>query len=86
MKRIPCKIEACTPRPFLVHTHATQSRLPSSAMEPFPDLTGLDIFPQPESNTMEFKETFTNLSNEKIHATLCGFLNSRGLSSVWGRG
>ena len=42
------------------------------------------MFPQLESNTLEFKETFTNLSNDKIHATLCGFLNSQGGYLVFG--
>jgi predicted HTH transcriptional regulator len=55
-------------------------------MDPFPELTGLTIFPKPESNTMEFKIAF-NFTKEfmtKIYATLCGFLNGAGGYMVFG--
>jgi hypothetical protein len=49
-------------------------------MDPFPDLTGLTVFPRPESNTLEFKIAFnfTKAFMTKIYATLCGFLNGVG--------
>ena len=55
-------------------------------MDPFPELSGLTIFPKPESNTMEFKIAF-NFTKEfmaKIYATLCGFLNGAGGYMVFG--
>ena len=55
-------------------------------MDPFPDLTGLTVFPRQESNTLEFKIAF-NFSKEfmsKIYATLCGFLNGTGGRIVFG--
>lgn len=53
-------------------------------MEPFPDLTGKDMFPALESSTMEFKEGIISCPNEKIHATVCGFLNNKGGHLVFG--
>ena len=57
-----------------------------NTMDPFPDLTGLTVFPRQESNTLEFKIAL-NLSKEfmtKIYATLCGFLNGVGGHIVFG--
>jgi predicted HTH transcriptional regulator len=53
-------------------------------MEPFPDLTDKDVFPALESSTMEFKEGIMSCPNEKIHATVCGFLNNKGGYLVFG--
>jgi predicted HTH transcriptional regulator len=53
-------------------------------MEPFPDLTDKDMFPVLESSTMEFKEGIVSCPNEKIHATVCGFLNNKGGHLVFG--
>lgn len=53
-------------------------------MEPFPELTGLESFPGHESSTLEFKETLTKCGNEKIHATVCAFLNNKGGYLVFG--
>lgn len=57
-----------------------------NTMDPFPDLTGITVFPRQESNTMEFKITFTTSKEfmSKIHATLCGFLNGVGGYIVFG--
>jgi predicted HTH transcriptional regulator len=53
-------------------------------MEPFPDLTDKDVFPSLESSTMEFKEGIVSCPTEKIHATVCGFLNNKGGHLVFG--
>lgn len=53
-------------------------------MELFPDLTDKDAFPALESSTMEFKEGIVSCPNEKIHATVCGFLNNKGGHLVFG--
>lgn len=53
-------------------------------MQPFPDLTGLKVFPEMESDTIEFKESINSFSMEKLLPTLCGFLNNRGGYMIFG--
>jgi predicted HTH transcriptional regulator len=53
-------------------------------MEPFPDITGLDIFPGIESNTMEFKLSLSNIIKNRCISTICSFLNSKGGYIVFG--
>ncbi len=53
-------------------------------MEDFPNVRGLEIFPAMESNTLEFKETFSATLRPKITATICSFLNAKGGHIVCG--
>ena len=53
-------------------------------MEPFPDLTGLEIFPAMESNTLEFKLSLSNIIKNRCIATICALLNSKGGYIVFG--
>ena len=50
----------------------------------FPDLTGLEIFPAPESNTLEFKLSLSNIIKSNCPRTFCSFLNSKGGYIVFG--
>jgi hypothetical protein len=43
-----------------------------------PNLTDCTVFPLPESSTLEFKAGFQSSPQDKILATLCGFLNGGG--------
>ncbi len=55
-------------------------------MESFPsdsDLQTLKVFPFPESDVLEFKQS-TDVSFPKILATLCAFLNTRGGAMLFG--
>lgn len=53
-------------------------------MDDFPNIRGLEIFPAMESNTLEFKETFSATLRPKITATICSFLNAKGGHIVCG--
>ena len=53
-------------------------------MEPFPDVTGMEIFPGIESNTMEFKLSLSNIIKNKCISTICALLNSKGGYIVFG--
>jgi len=53
-------------------------------MEPFPDLTGLEIFPATESNTLEFKQSLSNIIKSNCARTFCSFLNAKGGYIVFG--
>lgn len=53
-------------------------------MEPFPDLTGLEIFPAMESNTLEFKLSLSNIIKSNCARTICSFLNAKGGYIVFG--
>jgi len=53
-------------------------------MEPFPNLTNLEYFPGMESNTMEFKQSLSNIIKNKCISTICSFLNSKGGYIVFG--
>ena len=50
----------------------------------FPDLTGLEIFPAPESNTLEFKLSLSNIIRSHCARTFCSFLNAKGGYIVFG--
>ena len=47
-------------------------------MEPFPDVRGLTVFPGLESQTLEFKETFSTALRSRITNTIVSFLNAKG--------
>jgi len=53
-------------------------------MEPFPDVTGLEIFPGMESHTMEFKLSLSNIIKTQCPRTICSFLNAKGGYIVFG--
>jgi len=50
----------------------------------FPDITGLEIFPAPESNTLEFKQSLSNIIRSNCARTFCSFLNAKGGYIVFG--
>jgi predicted HTH transcriptional regulator len=53
-------------------------------MEPFPDVSGLEIFPGMESHTMEFKLSLSNIIKSNCPRTICSFLNAKGGYIVFG--
>lgn len=53
-------------------------------MLPFPDITGLEVFPGMESNTLEFKLSLSNSIKNKTIPTICAFLNGKGGYIVFG--
>lgn len=53
-------------------------------LPPFPDVRGLTVFPGMESNTLEFKQSLSNIIKNKCISTICAFLNSKGGYIVFG--
>jgi len=53
-------------------------------LPPFPDVTGLKIFPVMESHTMEFKQSLSNIIKNRLLTTICSFLNAKGGYIVFG--
>jgi len=53
-------------------------------MQPLPDLTGLDVYPEGESQTLEFKQSLEKLCKDKVHPTICAFLNTKGGRLIFG--
>lgn len=53
-------------------------------MNALPDLTGLDVYPEGESQTLEFKQSLEKLCKDKVHPTICAFLNTKGGRLVFG--